>query len=145
MIKKISFKGVIIGSVVDVVGTNIFGMFLGIGIAIHYGLTKLPPAEMANQLKVLIEQSSTVAIFGMLVGGLFTVLGGYIAARIAKRNELLNGTLASFLCVFFALLAVGSAPFGKVIIGVVVNPILGFIGGYLRLSQKRKKVGTSHS
>ena len=64
--------------------------------------------------------------------GEYTVFGGYIAARIAKHDELTNGTLASFLCVLFALLAIGSTSILWIIIGVVVNPILGFLGGCLR-------------
>jgi hypothetical protein len=67
------------------------------------------------------------------------VLGGYIAARIAHHDELLNGALASFLCVIFALLAIGSISVMEAVISVIANPVLGFVGGYIRVWQKKQR------
>ena len=40
-----------------------------------------------------------------LVGAACSVLGGYVAARIAKRDEILNTAVSSFLCVGMELYA----------------------------------------
>lgn len=136
MFQKVSFKAVIIGAVVDVVGTNVWGLIAGVYISAKYHLYALPAAEQMNQLHTLLLQDSVVTILNVIIGGGFTIIGGYIAARIAKHDELLNGTLASFLCVIFALFAIGSTSIMWVLIGVIANPILGLAGGCLRIWQK---------
>ena len=138
MWQKISFKGVIIGAIVDIVGTNIWGIVAAVYLSSKYQLYSLPTAEQMPRLHDLLVQDPVVVVLNMFIGGGFTVVGGYIAARIANHDELLNGTLASFLCVIFALLAIGSSSILWVIVGVIVNPILGFAGGYLRLWQKAR-------
>jgi len=136
---KISLKGVIIRAVTDVVGSNIWGFGAGIYISWKYQLYSMPVAEQMTRMETLVVQDPVVATLNLLIGGGFTVLGGYIAARIAKHDELLNGTLASFLCVLFALLAIESTSILWVIVSVVVNPILALLGGYLRAWQTRKQ------
>ncbi|HSW96353.1 MAG TPA: hypothetical protein VLF89_00855 [Candidatus Saccharimonadales bacterium] len=138
MFKKISFKGIILGGIADVVGSNIWGVILVIYLLSRYHLYSLPQTKMIPQLQHLISQDPIIFILNLFVGGGFTVLGGYIAARIAKHDELLNGTLASFLCVLFALFAIGSTPILNVLLAVLANPLLGFAGGYLQLKQKKK-------
>jgi hypothetical protein len=133
MWQRISLKGVIIGAVTDVVGTNIWGLIAIVYIFSVYHLHQGP--ELTDALK----NDPVIFILNWIIGGGFTVLGGYIAARIAKHDELLNGTLASFLCVLFALLAIGSTSVLWVIVGIVVNPILALLGGYLRAWQMRKQ------
>ena len=137
MWQKISLKGVIIGAVIDVVGTNIWGL-----IAIVY-IFSVYHVHQGAELTDALKSDPVISILNWIIGGGFTVLGGYFAARIAKHDELINGTLASFLCVLFALLAIGSTSILWVIIGVVVNPILGFLGGYLRSLQKQKLISAT--
>ena len=43
--------------------------------------------------------STLLFISSPILGGLCSVLGGYVAARIAKHDELLKGELSSILCV----------------------------------------------
>jgi hypothetical protein len=77
----------------------------------------------------------------LIVGSGCSVLGGYVGARLAKHDELLNGSLTSFLCVgggLYSLAAgIGSSSLLLHLVGFVVSPALGLLGGYLRLSQKR--------
>jgi hypothetical protein len=135
MWEKISFKGVIIGAVADVVGTNVWGAVAAIYLSSKYHLYSLPVSEQVSQLTALISTEPVVTILNVLIGSCFTIMGGFIAARIARHDELLNGTLASFLCVLFALLSLGSSSIVWVVVGIVANPLLAFSGGYL---SKRK-------
>ena len=135
---KLSFKAIILGAIVDVVGTNIWGLIVGIYLVNSHHLMGLPPAEQTAQLKILLTQGGMVQILTQFFGGAFTIFGGYIAARIAKHDELLNGACASFLCVLFALFAIGSAPISSVLIGVIANPVLGLAGGYIRVWEKQR-------
>jgi uncharacterized membrane protein len=135
MLKKISFKGVIIGAIVDVVGTYVW-LFGVVGyLIIRNQLHTLPPREQMSELYRLYgDPAINVLNTSVAVG--FSVIGGYLAARIARHHEQLNGALSSFLCVALALLTIGSFSIGWVI-SVVGSPILGLLGGYLRLWQTR--------
>ncbi len=50
----------------------------------------LPPAE-------ILRGSTAFVVWSSILGGIFSVLGGYVAARIAKHDEVLNGALSSIL------------------------------------------------
>ena len=97
MLKKISFKGVIIGAVVDVVGTNIW-LFGVVGyLIIKHQLYALPPGEQMGELYRLYDDPA-MKVLNTIVGVGFSIIGGYLAARIAGHHERLNGALSSFLC-----------------------------------------------
>jgi len=135
MRKKLSFKGILLGALVDVGGSNIAGIFLVIYLVSHYHLYTLPSSQFSSHMQDAIMHDPVSFWFSLIIGGGFSVLGGYVAARIAKHNELLNGTLASFLCVIASVSAIGQATPLEVFIGIVGNPLLALGGGYLRLKQ----------
>lgn len=139
MLKKISFKGVLLGAIADVGGSNIWSIIAVMYLFSNYHILSLPQNQQANRLQSLMAHDPILFFLNMLVGGGFSILGGYIAARIAKHDELLHGTLSSFLCVLFSFLALGSAPIYVVLIAIIGNPLLGFIGGYLRLWEQKRK------
>jgi fructose-specific phosphotransferase system IIC component len=63
----------------------------------------------------------------LFIGLARSILGGYVAARIAGREELLNGTLSSWLCISFD---------PSVEIGAfIASPAAGLLGGYVRQKQ----------
>jgi hypothetical protein len=68
-------------------------------------------------------------------------LGGYVAARLARRGEVVNGALSAYLCVGLGIVSwvTGSAslPAWQHVVAFVVSPALGAVGGYLRLKQVR--------
>ena len=132
---KIAFKAVAIGALTDVVATNIWGLVLVLFIFSTHHLFSLPPAQLNATLEALLEGNIVVKIASWVVGGGFTVLGGYVSARIAKKYILLNATLASFLCVIFALIEIASVTSAHelllAIISVPLNPILALLGGYI--------------
>jgi hypothetical protein len=138
MHRNISLKGVIIGSVVDIVGTNIWLFVVSMYLAIERQLYTLPPDERLRELRVLHDEP-VVQAFDVVAGAGFSIVGGYLAARIAAHHERLNGTLTSFLPVSFSLLSIGSVSIGWLIYGVLGTPMLGLLGSYLWLWQKRSR------
>ena len=74
-----------------------------------------------------------------ILGGVCSVLGGYVSARIAKHDELLNGANSSILCVGGGTYAVisGSAAddLWMHLVCLPLSPALGALGGYLRSRQ----------
>ncbi len=128
----ISIKGVVIGAVFDIVVSGIFGFAAGMIYVLSAGITA--PEDIAR-----LATAPEVRVFSYVSGGLISIIAGYLAARIAGRGELINGTLSSVLCVGLGLVAalVSHPPeFGiKEILQFAFSPLLGLLGGYLRLRQ----------
>jgi len=146
-VNRVSFKGVIIGGVVDIVATYIGAIPVGVYAFMVAGLSNVPQAQQAQALTDVMRNRPSVYLAGMLVGAVCSVLGGYIAARIAKHDELLNGALSSFLCVATGLFALargtpGTAPWVHILL-LVISPLLGAIGAWLRLRGKNASTGAA--
>ncbi len=74
----------------------------------------------------------------LAIGFACSILGGYVAARLAGREELLNGALSSWLCISFGVYGffAGSAhDYPLEIGGFIASPAAGLLGGYLRQKQ----------
>jgi hypothetical protein len=138
---KISIKGVLIGGLVDIVTSVI----LGISFAI-YGMSKvnmspLPKDGVATTMATAIHTNGPLYVAQLLVGLGCSVLGGYIAAWLAKRNELLNGALSSFLCVSLGIFTMASGKssdrFWVQILLLVASPAMALLGGELMRRWRR--------
>ena len=96
--KRVSFKGVIIGGVLDIFLSNLAAIPILIYAAIRLETWKLPSAQQAHALVDAMTNDSHLLMTGMVVGSLCSVIGGYVAARIARREAVLNGALSAWLC-----------------------------------------------
>jgi hypothetical protein len=146
--KKVSILGFVIGSVVDIIGTNIWGMFMTIYVLVNYSLLQTATSsstELTERVLHIFQTNPLIFSANFIVGAMFSILGGYVGAYIAKHDELLNGALSSFLCVLsglYALLFTGPHPAYLVlleILALIISPILAMLGGYLRLKQRSRK------
>lgn len=126
---RISLKGAAIGNITDIVATNVVMLPLMVYFAMSSGL---PAAKIVKESTLLYLSSS-------ILGGACSVLGGYVSARIAKHDELLNGALSSILCVvsgMFAVISGGAADDLLMhLVFLPLSPALGALGGYLRSQQ----------
>jgi hypothetical protein len=84
---RISLKGVAIGNIADILATYVVMLPLIIYIVVSAGL---PPAE-------ILKGSTVFYVSYTILGGICSVFGGYVSARIAEHDELLNGALSSIL------------------------------------------------
>jgi len=77
----------------------------------------------------------------IILSALVSVLGGYLAARIANGAELLNGTLSSFLYVAEGVEMLLHSRLDHRIAGMIfcliLAPLAGLAGGHLRQLRKR--------
>ena len=123
---RISLKGVAIGNITDIAATYLIIIPLMVYFSISLGK---PPAEILKE--------NTVHYYSYaILGGLCSVLGGYVSARIAKHDELLNGALSSILCVgsgMYAVISGGAADdLLTHLVFLPLSPALGALGGFLR-------------
>ena len=137
--RQISLKAVIVGSLFDIIGTQLLLIVLIMAVCapILAGSSGLPDA---TQIRAVLENSVLFKAGGWLAGALMSIGAGYIAAAIAKRSELLNGALSSVLCVALGLYSVLFSASGHsswtAALDLVLAPLLGLLGGYLRARRR---------
>src|SRR6266576_2145765 len=133
---KISIKGVVVGGVIDIVATVILALPLVVYVIDLTGTLKdsLQAAVMAT-----IQASPLLYGLESVIGLGCSVLGGYVAARVAKHDELLNGLLASSLPVALGVYSLatdrGSGPLLLPVLLLIASPLCSGFGGHLRLVQ----------
>ncbi len=95
-----SIAGPLAGVTVDILGTSLFGIIFTTALAIWLATTGAAPELIVQRLEDL---GATPAFYlpGALIGLAFTALGGYIAARIARRAELLHSGATGVLSMLF--------------------------------------------
>jgi len=149
LMNKISPGGVIVGGVVDIVSTGVFALPLTLYIMVKFNLVRVPPDQIQIAMAAAIHTSLVLSILQYMPGIVGSILGGYVAAVIAKHNDLLNGALSAFLCVAFGIYAwvtmKMSVPAYQHVLGFVMSPALGMLGGYLRFAQKNSRVSARES
>jgi len=134
-------KAVIVGGLTDVILSNICGIPFHAYVKQSRGLAEVPIEQLTAAIVAATQSSFGLSLAQFLIGGLCSILGGYTAAAIAKSDELLNGVLASWLCVGIGLYAIFSDAFGiplwQLIVSVVTTPLVYMAGAYLWLRRNR--------
>ncbi len=122
-LKDISFKAVIAGALVDNLGT-MFSMSL---LILALSSTGLQESAVAERMK-----SMSGLLLSLIIGLGWTTAGGYAAARMAKRGELLHGALVAVIGVILALIfREEGVPVWFEIAGLVCMLPAGMSGGHL--------------
>ena len=93
---QIKWVALIVSWVVDIGGSNLFSIVY-FGALVAMGRLTLVQLGSPDLTKIILNDP---AVFGgALAGGtFFSVLAGYVAARMAGRAPLLHGTLSSAAC-----------------------------------------------
>ncbi len=127
---NIKIKAVLVGAVADNVGT-LFLMTLLASALVSTGL---------SETEVMIRIKSTSGLLlGLIIGLGCTVLGGYIAGRMAGREEILHGVAVAVIGMIMAsIFREGGTPLWFEIIGFIGMLPAGIGGGYLA---QRRRVG----
>lgn len=104
--KGASWKAILFGLLVDIGGTTATA-FVGGMVAVIL-LTSQGVDE--TQLEQLFSDPSSPLMIAMTVlGGFFSVLGGYVCARVAKQNELKLGGVMALISTLFAIVLDGES------------------------------------
>ena len=127
--KRVSLVGVAVGGITDILTTNALLLPL-----MYFVLAAAATGSLSeNALKQILAHRQLVTIASGVLGGLGSVLGGYVSARIAKHDQVLNGALSSILSVAAGLysLSHSSAHSWLPFVLVPLSPAFGALGGYL--------------
>jgi hypothetical protein len=89
-------KAVLLGVLVDLGGSLVAGIVLLIVAILVLGLRGTPVGHIEGEL-TNIAPDSWFSIAAYLVGCLFSFLGGYVCARVAKRSEYKVAGIVAFI------------------------------------------------
>lgn len=141
---RISIKGVALGGLVDVLASMILLIPLAIYAISNLDLAHIPTDHVGVTVAAAMNKNAPIYVLQLAIGSGCSLLGGYLAGRLAKHDELLNGALSSFLCVTLGLWTV---IFGKEvhslaeeILLLVASPTLGLVGGYISLVRRKNSI-----
>jgi hypothetical protein len=128
--QRVSIAGLVIGGITPICAPII----LAIPLVIYFEIA--PPKEGSSGPNGWLYW----LLYSTIGLGRFA-FGGYVAARIAKHDELLNGLLSSFLCTAISIYSIllGKDPqslFAQIFF-LAAAPAFALFGGYLRHRQKR--------
>ena len=125
-------KGVVYGVLVDILGTITVGAAIGFG----YGIVLATSGASQEEIQAAVTQSNDpttmLGFIGIVVGCGFSLLGGYVCARVAGRAELQWAALTGAISFVFGLVMAMqsySLPVHLVLSGLAFLMVL--LGGYL--------------
>ncbi len=129
-IKKLNAKAIITGFMVDIIGTLIAGAVIGI-VAI---ILMASSGESAEQIASDLLASKAFQNLSLFIGFSCTFLGGYVAARIAGRDELTNAFAAGVLSTLFSVIITLFAETAGLSDYAIILFVIPFavLGGYLK-------------
>ena len=89
-------KAVLLGFAVDFLGSNVVGLLVGIAYGVSLVLSGMTREQLADAASH-IQPGSWPWITSIVIGCAFSILGGYVCARIAKRLEYRLGAVLAVL------------------------------------------------
>lgn len=135
----VQVRPIISGVIVDYLATFLAGI---IYIMIYFGREMMEQRELAEEAINKLLASPEHLVILSAVGALCTVLGGYVAGRIAKNIEVKHGALVglgSLILVTLEQVISGkstSYPFWFEVLGYLIAVPAGALGGYIAQRQR---------
>lgn len=121
-------RAVLLGLLVDLGGTTLVGILFVLGYAVWLGASGLPAEEVAARMGA-IGPTTSVGLVLTALGGLLSLLGGYVCARVARANELRVAlVMAAVSCSVGVLVSVGSTAL-PVTLALAVLSLAAILGG----------------
>jgi hypothetical protein len=140
-VNRISIRGVLIGGIVDIVASLVLGIPFALYLISKLDVAHTPKDQVGSMILAAMQGNVPVYVAQLVVGLACSVLGGYLAARLAKHDELLNGALSSFLCLVLGVFTLSSGkeshPLVVQILLFAASPALGLFGGYLSILRRQ--------
>jgi branched-subunit amino acid ABC-type transport system permease component len=143
-LKNLNVKAVVIGTAVDILGTLIASLVIGVVWGLAYaaskgGGTPPNPEEMAK----LFQTSFSFLLASLVLGLVFVMVGGFVAAHLARRAELPNALAMGFLSLILAgvmvVISPDAGPAWYAATGIILTVPAALLGGYLRLQTRSQE------
>ena len=141
---RVSFIGVLVGGIADVLGSIVLGLPFAVYTVSRLDLSNTPRDQVGAAVTAAIHENVPLYVAQLLVGPACSFMGGFVAAWLAKRHELLNGGLSSIFCVALGVYGVStgkdSNPHWLQALFFVAGPLLAVLGGDLMRRLRRSRL-----
>jgi glycerol uptake facilitator-like aquaporin len=129
--RRFRWKAVLLGAATDLVGSALAGVVL----LVVYSVLIASGEGGAEEALERLRQSWPFLLMSMVVGGGFTLLGGYVAGRVARHSFFKHALAAGGLSLALGILVFGSddGPYSGIvaILGIGLHLPLALLGGWL--------------
>ena len=129
---KIKIKAIFLGALVDFGGSIIIGsLLIGIGFAIYYAKQGVPMGEIESKM----YSDTLPLVTSIIVGYIFTFLGGFVTGKIAKSHEILNSAFLGFIVVIFGIPFWNRFPIWFNLFGLFFTVPIAMLGGKVSIKK----------
>jgi hypothetical protein len=134
---RVSILGVVVGGIADILLTFVLQVMV-LGGVIPFD--QVPPDQVSQFLEQALLASPSLMAMSFITGGVATLIGGCVAARIAGHDEVLNGALSAWICAGTGLYALVSStstlPAWLIVLSILLSVACAAVGGILILRGK---------
>lgn len=139
MLTGLNFKALVIAWAIDIVGSTAIG-FVALIVVIFS--KRLGVQDLADEAFVTrLVYAPEVLIPSFAVGCVLSLIAGFVAARVAGTREVAHGIASSAASIAVTLGSIRQMaeilPIAVIVGGIVLSVVLGYAGGWLRLTTKR--------
>ncbi len=131
-----------VGGLVDLLSTGLLTGLLSAYVMMQKGLTDNKPETLEPQIENAIHSSPVLFGIQTALGLGCSILGGYVAARVAKQDEIENAIAASLIFVslgVYALIAGSEESIWLNAFSTVITPFFYRLGAQARIRELAKK------
>ena len=127
LMKELSIKGISLGVITDITCSTIAGMILLLTLGSD---TPYDDTSMLEPYETIALGNEFLSV-ALIVGLFFTVLGGFVAAKVADEGLYLNSGMVGFIGVIFSIPYAGEYPLWFAIAGFALLIPAALLGGHL--------------
>ncbi|HBB31629.1 MAG TPA: hypothetical protein DDZ80_15840 [Cyanobacteria bacterium UBA8803] len=131
-LNNFNIKAVIYGLLLDVIATKFFNFISGFAYRLIVGITSANPEQVTP---TLFSYESLIVV-NLIVGLLFTLSGGFLTARLAKKLELKHAFVMGVSSAFLGWILLGFQVLNQYVAIALLSTIpVALLGGYLYKSK----------
>ncbi len=127
VLRHLRWRAVFIGFGTDYGSSQVVGIVMALGAGIIFGAQGHPAA----QFKLQILNSTAYLLSAQAVGAFFTVLGGFVAGRLAPQARYWNAAAVALLDIITGIVSYGSLPLWYDIMAIALVSPCALLGAYL--------------
>lgn len=131
-------RGMAFGLLVDLGGTTVSSLALVFIWAIWQAMSGLE-AEAIEQSLQDLEPMSPISVIGSVMGCGFSLLGGYVCARVARETELRCAAVVAVVSAIVSLAMGSSLPLALNVLFGLLTAGLVMLGGWLGERRNRRQ------
>ncbi len=131
-----TWKAVLFGVTTDLFGSTIGGMVL----LVLFSSMLVAQGQAPEEISPMLLQSNQYLFLSLAVGLTFTVLGGYVAARVANHRERRHALIVGVIVLIIGEIMVSGDPTGMPLSIRIIGDLLvvpaALLGAHLRRAAK---------